>query len=70
MSEFVAIYKCRLCGEILEGAHADTFSTAVQATASAVYNEPRAVQAPRLIEFHICADGSVGITDFQGFRKR
>ncbi len=69
MDDYVSIYKCRLCGRIIKGVHTGQ-SMAVKTTVDATNNEQKeGPMSPRLIEYHTCMDGSIGLTDFQGFKK-
>lgn len=67
MSEFRAIYKCRMCGEEYESHH--RFNNEVMAQ---TYMAGMCVQRSRYnlpFEHHVCKDGSLGFADFIGMRK-
>lgn len=70
MTGYQAIYKCRLCGEIYNGAFTGNeniaISTAVCACLGINHKEP---QSPHLCEIHNCKNGDLGIGDFQGYKK-
>ena len=72
MTEYRAIYKCRLCGE--------EFVSAITGNADiAIKNMVRVTTGIKPLEFignpieetsmHSCKDGSMGMADFLGFRK-
>lgn len=77
MSEYRAIYKCRLCGEEFEGMsfyendnspfYAMTVFTSGSNSFAMGYKEPPNILYMR--EQHNCKDGSYGMADFLGFRK-
>ena len=69
MSEYVAIYKCRVCGETIEGCH--TGKGVAMKSMIDIMNTGKGelTQSPWLIESHSCEGGSIEITDFQGFKK-
>ena len=69
MAEYIAIHKCRLCGEIIEGAHANKMYAIKSMFGITINGKPDVPQAPWLIEYHECKNGDIGITDFQGFKK-
>lgn len=70
MNEYKAIFKCRLCGEIYKSQIAGRV-IAVQSVISACNNniEPISSTAPSITEPHFCKDDSIGVADFQGFRR-
>ena len=78
MAKYIVIYKCRLCGEDIEDgttgnhlARIITMSMALQHNHHTQHRE-RYISIgiePELFGTHQCADGSYGLTDFQGFRK-
>lgn len=67
--EYKAVYRCRLCG-----AEYQPGPTAGEAIAAAHMYELAAdlcgivPMAPRKIEPHCCADGSLGVADFLGWK--
>lgn len=77
MSEYRAIYKCRLCGKEFEGiSFCEKDNSPFYAVASFVMGndsfEMRYKKPAKIIhkaEKHDCKDGSIGLADFIGFRK-
>ena len=74
MSEYRAIYKCRLCGEEFEKEKVD-YKRAVAAVlylgmfGNELFDDPTTdISVCRMID-HNCKDGSMGFADFLGFRK-
>lgn len=72
MSEYRAIYKCRLCGK--EFVHCKTKEyTAMSLTVALTVNDTTDhVRYDDILHRHLlhnCADGSFGYADFYGFRK-
>lgn len=66
MSEYRAIYKCRLCG-----GEFTKFVTEFSYDAN-LYIMPMCLQNQRNnlpFESHICPNGDIGFADFLGFRK-
>lgn len=70
---YQAIYRCRLCGEIIENEILTQPHVAYRIMRKLIYeneeslgNEPHPVHRH---DFHNCKDGSFGYMDFQGFRK-
>ena len=61
-----AIYKCRLCGETF---HNETIDGADEAReiATDIVNS-NVSRGLWLTAFHCCGDGSLGVSDFQGFK--
>lgn len=68
MSDYTAIFKCRLCGEQFIGAETGNRKIALNATIGASIGKSFDAQAPTLHDTHICEDGSIGIADFLGFK--
>lgn len=74
MSEYRAMYKCRLCGEKIDGiTMGDTEDVEIQidntcAFSSEFFNPKTAHREARAIT-HRCKDGSYGLAEFLGFRK-
>ena len=68
MSTFVAIYKCRLC-EKIEEAHHTGKTLATHYLQNAILGQVLNPTHPHMIEPHQCDNGSIGIADFQGFKK-
>lgn len=74
MSEYKAIYKCRLCGEsFVDYVHAKDEDAAAKKVIdfSLVYSGAHVsrLKVPRNFQSHSCNDGSYGIADFQGMKK-
>jgi hypothetical protein len=69
MSEYTAIFKCRLCGEVYKSGCTAGKEVAMNAAIGASQGIPLVMQQPSLTEVHFCTDESWGIADFQGFRK-
>lgn len=67
MSEYRAIYKCRLCGE--EYGSGYTGAAVSMSEISKITVDGVGIRGTRLYSIHICDDGSYGLSDFQGFRK-
>ncbi|MFA5715110.1 MAG: hypothetical protein WC998_05195 [Candidatus Paceibacterota bacterium] len=67
--EYQAIHKCRLCGENVLGGITGERTASVCAFEASHGRRYETSFAPRITETHICKDGSMGITDFQGFKK-
>ena len=72
MSEYRAIYKCRLCGEKFDDGRAGKDIVYMAAAVLTVKNhfkpEGCAIGIHRY-NVHHCSDGSYGFSDFVGFRK-
>lgn len=74
VSEYRAIYKCRLCGEsFVDYVHAKDEDAAAKKVIdfSLVYSGAHVsrLKVPRNFQVHSCNDGSYGIADFQGMKK-
>lgn len=74
MSEYRAIYKCRLCGEEFEKEKVD-YKRAIAAVLclgmfgnESFDDSTTDISVYRVID-HNCKDGSMGLADFLGFRK-
>lgn len=72
MSEYRAIYKCRLCGE--EFVSAVTRNTDISIKNIVLMTAECDVKQKILnpvtkLSMHSCKDGSMGLADFWGFRK-
>lgn len=74
MSEYVAVYKCRLCGKVF-GRKGDEME---EGNASHIINRLISEENTQLgnnpffghrYDNHVCEDGSFGFADFQGFKK-
>ena len=72
MSEYRAIYKCRLCGEEFVSASTTNSNIAIKhmlnVTTGYEINEFMGATITEL-SMHSCKDGSMGLADFLGFRK-
>ena len=66
-----AIYKCRLCGKTYHNGSNTGYGIAevcmVELHAGHCGTVP---MAPAMTETHRCEDGSLGIADFQGWKKQ
>ncbi len=67
--EYRTVFKCRLCGECYESGCTGSEAVALQSAIRACLGLPSQSQAPTMTEVHSCRDGSLGVADFQGFRK-
>lgn len=68
MAVYQAIYKCRLCGE----ERTDYFSPEVcQGLIKGMMDEKvlEKMGIPLFDRYHQCENGSIGVMEFQGFRK-
>lgn len=68
MAIYQAIYRCRLCGE----ERIDYFSPEIcQGLIKGMMDEKvlEQIGLPSLDRYHQCANGSIGLMEFQGFRK-
>lgn len=74
MSEYVAVYKCRLCGEV----HTDSLISEDEAEKCLRMFERGKMRYPsrsgrndvyKYKGHYYCKDGSLGVADFQGFKK-
>jgi hypothetical protein len=67
---YQAVYKCRICGGETSGCCTDSESTAMREIWNLKVNALSEQSAhPHMIETHHCKDGSIGVADFQGFKK-
>ena len=72
MSEYRAIYKCRLCGEEFVSAVTGNADIAIKHMVSVTvgYNPTEYIGVPITEKtMHSCKGGSMGMADFLGFRK-
>ena len=72
MTEYRAIYKCRLCGEKFSGAMTGSSEIAIKHMLSVTIgrNPLEFIGAPvTKLSMHSCKDRSMGLADFLGFRK-
>lgn len=72
MSEYRAIYKCRLCGEEFESAVTTRENIAMKhmVIVTTGYKSTENIGTPVTeTSMHSCKDGSMGLADFLGFRK-
>ena len=72
MSEYRAIYKCRLCGEEFASAVTGNSDIAIKHMVGVTvgYNPTEYIGAPITeTTMHSCKGGSMGLADFLGFRK-
>lgn len=72
MSEYRAIYKCRLCGEEFEEGETGDLIAIACTVALTVKESTENVRYERKLRRympHNCKDGSYGFADFCGFKK-
>ena len=72
MSEYRAIYKCRLCGEEFASAVTGNSDIAIKHMVGVTvgYNPTEYIGVPITEKtIHSCKGGSMGMADFWGFRK-
>ena len=72
MTEYRAIYKCRLCGEEYVSAVTGNADIAIKHMVSVTsgYNPTEYIGATITeTTMHSCKGGSMGLSDFLGFRK-
>lgn len=67
MTEYQAIYKCRLCGKEYGGGCTGA-AIAISETAK-IAVDGVGIRGTRLHGTHNCDDGSFGLADFNGFRR-
>ena len=69
--KYVGIYKCRMCDEIIKNPITGNKDLAFQCASFAAFDMPnlKKAQSPTIRNVHSCKDGSIGITDFLGFRN-
>lgn len=63
-------YKCRLCGKEYYSCvtkNADLIRRIM--TDLCIYGSSKELQSPTLIGTHCCDDGSIGVSDFIGFKN-
>jgi hypothetical protein len=74
VSEYRAIYKCRLCGTVfVHHTHAnDEDGAAKKIVDFALFYSGADVhrrKIPLILQLHKCSDASYGVADFQGMKK-
>ena len=72
MTEYRAIYKCRLCGEEFGSAKTGSADIAIKHMVSVTsWSKPTEYIGAPITEttMHSCKGGSMGLADFLGFRK-
>lgn len=70
MTEYHSIFKCRLCGYRYASGCIYTKEIMVRTVMDGCFRNVLLMpNAPSIIEMHSCQDGSVGVADFQGFRR-
>lgn len=72
MTEYRAIYKCRLCGEEYVSAIAGSADMAIKnmVVITVEFDSGQRILNPvTKLSMHSCKDGSMGLADFLGFRK-
>lgn len=65
--DFVAIYKCRLCGKKIKYAHAGYVIAFKDVSSISAGNKIESKAKDKIL--HLCDDGSIGIADFLGYKK-
>ena len=74
MTEYRAIYKCRLCGEEITGiTMSDKEDVEIQMNNTCAFSSefftPRTAHRVSRTNTHRCKDGSYGLAEFVGFKK-
>ena len=73
MSEYRAIYKCRLCGEEFENGRIENENIVDSCVmAISILGDTQKVRTSMSLHehyVHYCKNGSMGMADFLGFRK-
>ena len=72
MTEYQAIYKCRLCGEEFKAAVTGSADIAIKnmVIMTAECDAKQKILNPvTKLHMHSCRDGSMGLANFLGFRK-
>ena len=70
MTKYVSVYRCRLCGvQYIEGGTDLAILAEATLSGSGVEVEHRRENAPTLFSVHYCKDGSIGVSEFLGFKK-
>lgn len=71
MIGYQAIYRCRLCGEVYKNVFTRHRDLALETVRCACIKSPSEVpiMIPTINKVHDCADGSVGVADFIGFKQ-
>ena len=72
MTEYRAIYKCRLCGEEYVSAITASADMAIKnmvVITAECDSGQRILNPVTKLSMHSCKDGSMGLADFLGFRK-
>ena len=62
-------YKCRLCGTSFYNCATNRKIASDIIIDICVHGKSKVIQAPGMIGFHSCDDGSLGIADFIGFKR-
>jgi len=67
--EYHGIYKCRLCGKEYEDCATGNKDIVLKIMIElSIFGKTNELQSPTLISTHNCQDGSMGTSDFQGFK--
>lgn len=75
MAKYECLYKCRLCGQVFVNCGTVSEKVAEQSTLNEVLRASgmspmwKENDALTMYEMHRCADGSFGVSEFQGTRK-
>lgn len=70
MKRYLAMFKCRLCGETFAAKEAGGRQTALHTAIFASIGKEPEPNAPTLNDIHICEDGGIGISDFIGYKEK
>lgn len=70
MKRYLAIFKCRLCGETFVAKEAGGRQTALRTAIFASMGKMPEPNAPTMNDIHTCEDGSIGISDFIGYKEK
>lgn len=68
--EYKAVYKCRLCGERYTDCITGRATAVGIAYELAVGVGTHIPQAPTMRTVHLCKNGGIGMSDFQGWEVR
>ena len=69
ITEYTAVYKCRLCGEEYNTCITGNEEKAITTTISVALGiNSDETFAPTMHHTHFCTDGGIGISDFQGWK--
>ncbi len=69
MEMYIAMFKCRLCGEKYEDGGILNNKDAEEVAMSAIIGDQSDPLEIRLHDIHYCDDGSLGVADFIGIKR-